>query len=171
MGSVIMLSGPIGAGKTTVARELIAQLPEPISYIEGDTFWSFIAKTERRSRREDFPVIMRAMTAAALPFARSGFDVLLDFSISPEFLPTARKILKEVPLDYVVLRPSVAVCEARAAGRSEGKIADYAAYREFYLLFDGAKRYTICDDAADAAVLAARIREGLNAGKFRVPTE
>ena len=169
MGSVIMLSGPVGAGKTTVARELIAQLPGPLSYIEGDTFWSFIAKAEERSRREDFPVITRAMTAAALPFARSGFDVLLDFSIPPEFLPTARKILKEVALDYVMLRPSLAACEARAAGRAEGKIADYAAYREFYLLFDGAERYTICDDDADAAVLAASIRNGLSAGMFRVP--
>lgn len=169
MGSVIMLSGAVGSGKTTVARELIALLPGPLSYIEGDTFWSYIAKGEKRSRREDFPVIMRAMTAAALPFARSGFDVLLDFSIPPEFLPTARKILKEVALDYVVLRPSLAACEARAAGRSEGKIADYAAYREFYLLFDGAERYTICDDTADATLLATRIREGLTAGKFRVP--
>lgn len=168
MGTVIMLSGPVGAGKTTVARELIALLPGPISYIEGDTFWSFLAKAEGRDRRETFPVIMRAMTAAALPFARSGFDVLIDFSIPPEFLPTARKILQEVALDYVVLRPSLAACEARAAGRSEGKIADYAAYREFYLLFDGAERYTIRDDEVDAACLAARIREGLNAGKFRV---
>ena len=169
MGSVIMLSGPVGAGKTTVARELVPQLPGSISYIEGDTFWSFIAKTEKRDHRETFPVIMRAMTAAALPFARSGFDVLIDFSIPPEFLATARKILKEVTLDYVALRPSVAVCEARAASRSEGKIADYAEYREFYLLFEKAERYAICDDAADAAVLATRIREGLSAGKFRVP--
>jgi chloramphenicol 3-O-phosphotransferase len=163
------LSGPVGAGKTTVARELIALLPGPLSYIEGDAFWAFIAKAEKRSRREIFPVLMRAMTAAALPFARSGFDVLVDFSIPPELLGTARKILKDVPLDFVVLRPSVAVCEARAAGRAEGKIADYAAYREFYALFEGAERYTICDAEADASLLAARICEGLSAGKFRVP--
>jgi uridine kinase len=79
-----MLSGPIGAGKTTVARELIPMLRGQISYIEGDTFWSFIAKTGNQDRREDFRVIMRAMTAAALPFARSGYDVLLDFSIPPQ---------------------------------------------------------------------------------------
>ena len=38
MGTVIMLSGPVGAGKTTVARELIAIMPGPLSYIEGDAF-------------------------------------------------------------------------------------------------------------------------------------
>lgn len=165
-----MLSGPVAAGKTTVARELIKLLPEPLAYIEGDTFWSFIAKPGQRSRRENFPVIMRSMTAAALPIARSGFDVLLDFSIPPEFLPTAQKILKEVPLDFVLLRPSLGVCKSRAANRAEGTIADYGPYRSFYDLFDAADRFTIEDDEAESAELAARIRGRLLAGSFRVRT-
>jgi ABC-type oligopeptide transport system ATPase subunit len=169
VGNVIMLSGPVGAGKTTVARELIPLFPGEVSYIEGDTFWSFITKSEKQNRKENFRVIMRAMTAAAIPFARSGFDVLVDFSIPPDFLSTARKILKEVSLDYVVLRPSEAVCEARAANRVDGKIADYASYREFYRLFDDATRYTVSDDDADAPTVAERIYEGIVAGKFRVP--
>ena len=44
--SVIFLSGPIGAGKTTVAKALLPLLPAPLAYIEGDTFWSFIRKDE-----------------------------------------------------------------------------------------------------------------------------
>jgi hypothetical protein len=74
-----------------------------------------------------------------------------------------------MPLDYVLLRPSQAICEARAAGREEGRIVDYTRYREFYALFDGEDRYAINDDEADPAVVAARIREGLSAGRFRVP--
>lgn len=163
-----MLSGPVGAGKTTVARALVTSFPGPLSYIEGDMFWSFIAKPKGSDRRENFRIIMRAMTAAALPFVRSGYDVLIDFSIPPEFLKTARTIVRDMPLDYVVLRPSQVICEARAAGREEGKIVDYARYREFYALFDAADRYTIHDDEAGPEVLAARIREGLSAGRFRV---
>lgn len=166
---VIMLSGPVGAGKTTVARELITLLPQPVTYIEGDTFWAYVASAKGRSRKEHFRVIMRAMTAAALPFARTGYEVVIDFSIPPEFLDTARKILKDVPLDYVVLRPSLAVCEARALARAEGRIVDYANYRDFYALFEEPARYVVCDDHADAASLAKLIHQGLSAGIFRAP--
>lgn len=166
--SVTILSGPIGSGKTTVARELLALLPAPVSYIEGDTFWSFVAKAHSRDRREVFRVIMRAMTAAAIPFARSGYEVILDFSIPPQFLETARKILKDVPLNYIALRPSLAICVARAAARPEGRIANYGAYREFYGLFDNASPYLVCDDEADACSLAKRIRQGLVEGTFVV---
>jgi adenylylsulfate kinase-like enzyme len=166
--SVTILSGPIGAGKTTVARELLALLPAPVSYIEGDTFWSFVAKAHSRDRREVFRVIMRSMTAAATPFARSGYEVILDFSIPPQFLETARKILKEVPLNYVVLRPSLAVCESRAAKRTEGRISDYAGHRDFYSLFEAHQAYAVCDDEADASSIAKRICEDLKAGKFAV---
>ena len=103
---VIFLSGPIGAGKTVVARALLPLLPAPLSYIEADTFWSFIRKGGDRGMRENFPVLVRSMTAAAVPFARSGFRVLIDFSIPPAYVETARKILKEVPFDFVLLRQS-----------------------------------------------------------------
>ena len=100
-----LLVGPIGAGKTSVAQALLPLLPAPLSYIEGDRFWSFISKEGERGLRDNFPVLVRSMTAAAVPFARSGFRVLIDFSIPPPFVDTARKILKEVPFDFVLLRP------------------------------------------------------------------
>jgi hypothetical protein len=74
-------------------------------------------------------------------------------------------------LEFVVLRPAAAVCERRAAERAEGKISDYAPYRSFYALFEGADRYAVCDDAADAAALAIRILDRLAAGKFRVSVD
>ena len=168
MGAVIMLSGPVGAGKTTVARTLIPLLAGPVSYIEGDDFWRFVARTKSPDRRVNFPIVIRSMIAAAAPFARTGYDVLLDFSIPPDFLAVARRILKETPMDFILLRPSLGVCEIRAAERSEGRITDYAPYRDFYAMFDGMDRHVLEDDQADAATLAGRILQGLDAGAFRV---
>ena len=167
---LVIISGPVGAGKTTVALELVASSPPPVAYIEGDKFWFFIAKGAGRRREKDFKMIMTAMTAAALPYALYGYEVILDFSIPPWFLETAQRVVKwkDLDLDYVVLRPSETVCAARAAGRAEGAIADYTAYRELYSSFDGVERHTICDDTGDPAVVAARIRDGLDAGMFRV---
>jgi chloramphenicol 3-O-phosphotransferase len=165
--SVILLSGPVAAGKTTVARELIGLIDAPLCYIEGDAFWSFFKK-DSHSRREQFRVMMRSMTAAAVPLSRAGARVIVDFSIPPDFLPTARKIVKELPLHYVLLLPSLGVCEARAAARKEGQILDYDAYRDFYALFAAPGPNAICDDEADAGTLASRIRDGLDSDSFRV---
>ena len=121
--SVVFLSGPIRAGKTAVAKALLPLLPAPLSYIEGDSFCSFIRKDGERELRDNFPVLVRSMTAAAVPFAHSGFRVLIDFSIPSPFMDTACKILKEVPFDFVLLRPSFAVCAERAASRKEARSA------------------------------------------------
>ena len=165
---VVMLSGPVGAGKTTVARELIAISPAPLYYIEGDTFWPHFAKPDGKSRREQFRLLMRSVTAAAIPLARSGYEVLLDFSFPVDFLDTARKIVKEIPLDFVILRPSLAVCKQRAATRPEGKIADYNAYRDFYAMFEGLTNHEVGDIEANPASIARRIRDGLDQGLFRL---
>lgn len=166
--NVIFLSGPIGAGKTAVAQELLKLLPAPLSYIDGDTFWSFIRKDGENGLRDTFPVVVRSMTAAALPLARSGFQVLIDFSIPPTFVVTARKILKEIPFDFVLLRPSLPVCIERASSRKEGAITDHERIKGFYALFEQGSIEPICDDNAHPASLARQIAEGLSQGRFRV---
>lgn len=66
------------------------------------------------------------------------------------------------------VRPSLEVCEKRAAARSEGKISDYGAYREFYSMFEGLPNHEICDDESNARTMARRIRDGLDQGRFRL---
>lgn len=166
-GRVIILSGPIGAGKTTVAGKLVERWDTPLAYIEGDKFWRFIARRRDGHRGEDFRVIMRAMTAAAIPFAKSGYDVLLDFSVPPDFLKTARAILKEIALDFVVLLPSLSTCARRAGERKAGRISEYDT--AFYAMFEGAPRHTISGrDEVPASEMAGFLFSGINAGAFRV---
>jgi adenylate kinase family enzyme len=166
MSLVVMLSGPIGAGKTSVARELVARWRGPLIAIEGDRFWPFFAKRREGDRHEDFRLLMRSMTASAVPFAKEGYDVLLDFSVPPRFLRTARAILKDIPLAYILLRPSLEICTERASSRAEGKIVDYN--EEFYQRFTELDSHAITDDEADAISLAERILSELDGGRFRV---
>jgi chloramphenicol 3-O-phosphotransferase len=168
MAAVVMLSGPIGAGKTTVAHELVALWQGPLAYIEGDQFWPFLVKRPDGDPRKNFPAVMRAMTSAAASLARSGYDVLLDFSIPPQFLPTALKIARDVELDYVLLLPELEVCAARAGARHAGKIAKYD--KGFYALFTADERHVVSDPQAEPRVIAEFVQVGLDAGRFRVET-
>ncbi len=166
MSAVVMLSGPIGAGKTTVAKTLVEIWPGPLAYIEGDRFWSFLIKPAKGDPRARFAALIRSMTAAALPLARSGHDVLIDFSTPPAFIPVARRILRETPLDFVMLRPPLAVCAARAAARPVGAIRNYD--EGFYALFEAAGVAAEADISGEPRAIAEHILAGLAEGRFRV---
>jgi adenylate kinase family enzyme len=57
MARVILISGPVDAGKSTAACNLVSLLPGQVFCIEGGTFWSFIKKPEKLDRRESFKEI------------------------------------------------------------------------------------------------------------------
>src|ERR1700733_7424468 len=102
-GSISILSGPVGSGKTTVAQELVKITRHPVVYIEGDKFWFFISKSTT-DRIRNFRTVMSSMTAAAVPFAVAGYEVILDFSMPPWYLETAKKISgkRDILLNYII---------------------------------------------------------------------
>jgi gluconate kinase len=171
-GRLIILSGPVGAGKTAVGEELKELMAGPTVYIEGDTFWKHIV---RDSNDEPFNkglrAAMRAMISAAAAYAASGYETILDFSVPPWYLDGVRKIaeprVKEV--HYVVIRPSYAMCAYRAAIRGEGKFVDYTGLKDLYDSFASVEHHMISDDTSDAATLARQIFEEIGKGKYVLP--
>jgi len=168
MGSIIVLSGPVGAGKTTVGRALIEGLEAPAAYLEGDDFWFFLTKP-KPDRRANFPTIMRAMFRAAAALAADDYKVVLDFSMPLWFLERAAARVTDSAIHFVVLRPSLDACMARAAAREEGRITAYGPYRELYDLFDAPDRHIVRNDDLAPADAARIIHEGVASGRFRFP--
>jgi len=143
VGSIVILSGPVAAGKTAVARELIKSSPDAFAHIEGDAFWSFIIKSpQTQGLPKRMVMIMRAMLAAARHIERDGYEVIVDFTIPPWFLDGARAAQGK----------AVRLCRLTAE-RGSLRGAGGSAKRRH---------------ESDAAVLAGRIREGIDAGTFRV---
>lgn len=171
MGAIIVISGPVGAGKTTVARELLARTPPPAAFVEGDAFWPFVAKPRPQApRQQAFQTIMKAMFRSAAAFASDGFTALLDFSMPPTFLERASARVSD-PIHFVVLKPALAVCTARAAERVEGRIDDYEPYAALYDLFQVPERHVLANDELAPAAAAAEIAAGVRAGRFRYAAE
>src|SRR5262249_26251835 len=96
---------------------------------------------------------------------RGGFTVLVDFGVPPEFLTTAQAILKGIPFDYVVLRPSLRICAERRIGRDQGKIEDYGSYEDLY---DRFKTFSpaISEDGASIERCVELVKNGLQSRTF-----
>jgi AAA domain len=165
---IIFLSGPIGAGKSTVAAAYVASATVPTAYIEGDTFWKHIAKNpgpKPRPRQVISRLVQKSMILAAVPYARGGFETVVDFTTGPWFLPFFKPFVKDIPFDFVMLVPSEGVVEERANGRSEGAEHD----KELFEAFDQAgefERFTLRDDTASVGELVEKLRDGLKEGKY-----
>lgn len=117
-----MVTGPPGAGKTTVAP-LVARRADPSVCLESDWFWTTIANgfipPHRTEAHDQNAAVVRAFSSAASALAASGFLVVLEGIIGPWYLSLVRSecARNDVPLSYAVLRPSREVALERAVSR------------------------------------------------------
>jgi predicted kinase len=170
MTNLILLSGPIGAGKTTIAKELVKLTPRPTAYLEGDRWWPFFDEGANTfSKQRNFRLAMSSMIAASLPLLRGGYDVILDFTIPPSDLDLVRKIVgdREVTLHYVCVMPNLETCALRARERAEGKIPDYSDHEEFFQAFQASPTRAIASQTP-AAETAAEISTLIEGGELRI---
>jgi chloramphenicol 3-O-phosphotransferase len=170
-GDIVVISGPPGAGKSSTARELLKLIDAPVSYIEGDVFWSFFTKTTGRSRASNATALIRAVMFSAIAFSRSGYKVIVDFTIGPWHFDLFKKYLREASMHYVVICPDEQTCANRAAAHADATNRDYAAFHEIHEAFRNLGDFeenTIRDASAKSPELAARIHQNLLLGTYRV---
>jgi cytidylate kinase len=172
VGSLLVVTGPPGAGKSTVARAL-ADRVEPSALVTGDDFFAHLARgaiapwlPEADAQNE---TVTRAAGAAAGRFAAGMYHTVYDGVVGPWFLPTFAAATGLDHLDYVVLLPALARCLHRVATRPGHGFSDAPATRTMHRGFaqaDVDARHVLVDppDGVDAVadlVTAARARGDL----------
>lgn len=172
---VLILSGPPGAGKTTVARSIADGGPERAIHLHTDDFFTAIRPAWippwLPESREQNITVSAAIAAAAGAFARGGYPVIVDGVVGPWHLDVYRAEARRLglALNYVVLRPNLIQAAERAAGRLTAPLSEYPAnVFEGFADLGALERHAIDLGDISAAEATRAVREGLAAGHFRL---
>jgi cytidylate kinase len=171
---VVVVSGPPGAGKSTVAAGLVTLL-DPSALVAGDDFFAFlrngaIPPWKQEAHRQNNAVIRAA--AAATGHLADHCAVVYDGVLGPWFLRTFLQASDLRHVHYAVLLPPLAVCLERVRSRSGHGFTDLDAAEHMWQDFQKAEihpRHLVSDHTSHPTAVARSLAERLTSGTIRYP--
>lgn len=180
MGSLLLVTGPPGAGKSTVAR-ILADRVEPSALVEGDAFFGFLARGAippwLPESNDQNDTVTQAAASAAGRYASGEYTTIYDGVVGPWFLPTSATATGLARLDYLVLLPSLERCVKRVGTRQGHGFTDEEATRKMHGEFARAavdRRHLLLDPPDEPEDVADLVAAALASGAlacYRPPSQ